>query len=297
MINQPKDATSCNFLNVDGIIKEVELYSLSGNTSQLYSLGNLLGLPVHVLVAGTECKAKPFGVPLRMKIFNTDAYVVDARQVTSISNAFQYKVTNSADFSLLGLIGIMSAIWDSTDNHMVKNAASDLAPIYANWLAATISSAFNLALDQRTEIQIVAAYFYWTLLQIEDDKNKIAARIAVDIKTDFDRVANLLDGVEELNTLESFVAALKTTSAGVRLDRFDVATLYQVSTGVWTGAAGRTHMEVALEHPAYILALTATALTERSYRRARFAEYVSLFDRRPEIKQLPLTVKHITQSA
>lgn len=293
MIIQPSEATSCSFIKLDGIIKDIEQYALSNESSQLHPLRNALGNDLYMLTAGTGCKAKPFGVPIKIKFADKDAYVVDARQVTAISAMGQFRVTSLPDYQLLGLLGLCTTIWDSSDRNLVANVASDLSPIYATWLSSTISAAFNLAVDQRTEISILAAYFYWVQLGIESDVDRIGARIAKDLKLEFDRVIGVIDNAGELNNLQAFVDALKTTSAGVRLDKFDIPTLYQVSAGVWMGPMGRPVMEVALEYPAYIVALTAVALTDRSYRRSRFFEYVNLFDRRPEIKQLPESLQHL----
>lgn len=293
MINQPSEATSCSFVKLDSIVKDIELYALSNDNSQLHSLQNALGHPLYVLTAGTGCRAKPFGVPIKFKFADKDAYVVDARQVTAISALGQFRVTSLPDYELLGLIGLTTTIWDSSDRHLVANVAADLSPIFATWLSSTISAAFNLAVDQRTEVSILAAFYYWTQLGIEADSDRIGARIAKDLKLEFDRVMNVVDACEGLTNLESFITALKTTSAGVRLDKFDVPTLYQVSTGVWMGALGRSIMEVAMEFPPYIVALTNMALVDRSYRRSRFFEYVNLFDRRPEIKQLPESLQHL----
>lgn len=296
MIIEPKDATACSFIKLDGIVRDLEGYALSHNSSQLQPLQNVLGKDLYILVAGTECRAKPFGVPVKIKIHNKECYVVDVRQVTAISALNSYKVTNQPDFDLLGWIGLMVAIWDSEDKGMVANIATDLSPIYATWLSSTLSAAFNLDVDQRTEVSIVAAYFYWSLLDIESNVDKIASRIAKDLKLDFDKVTEVVENSGDLKDLASLTVALKTTTGGIRLEKLDVASLFQVSTGVWMGANGRNIMEIAIEYPPYIVALTYKALTEKSYRRSRFFEYVSLFDRRPEISQLPDALNYLKKS-
>lgn len=296
MIIEPKDATACSFIKLDGIVRDLEGYALSHNSSQLQPLQNVLGKDLYILVAGTECRAKPFGVPVKIKIHNKECYVVDVRQVTAISALNSYKVTNQPDFDLLGWIGLMVAIWDSEDKSMVANIATDLSPIYATWLSSTLSAAFNLDVDQRTEVSIVAAYFYWSLLDIESNVDKIASRIAKDLKLDFDKVTEVVENSGDLKDLAGLTVALKTTTGGIRLEKLDVASLFQVSTGVWMGANGRNIMEIAIEYPPYIVALTYKALTEKSYRRSRFFEYVSLFDRRPEISQLPDALNYLKKS-
>lgn len=296
MIIEPKDATSCSFIKLDGIVRDLEGYALSHNSSQLQPLNNAVGTDLYMLVAGTECRAKPFGVPVKVKIHGKDCYVVDTRQVTAISALNQFKVTNQPDFDLLGWIGLMTAIWDSEDKALVANLATDLSPIYATWLSSTVSAAFNLEVDQRTEVSIVAAYFYWSLLGIEDNVDKISSRISKDLKLDFNKVIDVVENAGEVKDLAGFVTALKSTTGGIRLEKLDVASLYQVSTGVWMGTTGRTIMEIAIEYPPYIVALTYKALTEKSYRRSRFFEYVSLFDRRTEISQLPGALDYLKKS-
>ena len=293
MIKQPQEATSCSFNKIDGIVRELEQYRLSPQSSQLIAFGNELGNPLFILVAGTGCRAKPFGYPIKVKFYNEDAYVVDARSFTAVSGMGGYRVTDHPNYDLITKLGLMAAIWDSTDHRTVANIAVDLSPIFATWFASTISAAFNLQIDQRTEISILAAFFYWNQLGIEDNIDKIASRIAIDLKLEFDRVINVVEVATGVNNLTEFVEALKGTSGGIRLEKLDVATLWQVSTGVWTGALGRTTMEIASEYPPYIVALSVVSLTDRSYRRTRFHEYVSLFDRRPEIKRLPESVAHL----
>jgi len=295
MLNQPQEATSCRFNKIESIIRELEQYKLSSDSSQLVGYNNALGHPLYVLVAGTGCRAKPFGYPIKVNFGGTDAYVVDARTVTSVSGMFGFKITNPSDYELLVLIGLMSAIWDSSDRRLVANLATQLSPIYATWLSSTISAAFNLQIDQRTEVSILSAYYFWTQLDIEDNVDRIASRIAVDLKLEFDRVIEVVENAGEIKDLEGFVNALKASAAGLRLDKVDVATIYQVSTGVWTGALGRSTMEIAIEFPPYIVALTTLSLADKSYRRTRFHEYVTLFDRRPEIKQLPESIAHLSK--
>ena len=293
MITQPKDTTASLFVKLDLIQKELEIYALSNESSQLQSMDNAIGTPLYMLVAGTGCRAKPFGIPIKVSINGKEAYVVDTRQVTAISSLGGFKVTNHPELEIIGMVGLMTAIWDSPDRHLVANIATDLSPIYATWLSSTITAAFNLQIDQRTEVMIVAALFYWKQLNIEDNIDRIIGRIAKDLKLEFSRVSDVVDNAGECATLIDFVTALKGTSGGVRLDKIDIPTIYQVSTGVWSGASGRTIMEVAIEFPPYIVALTNNALTDKSYRRTRFFEYVKLFDNRIEIKQLPEAIKHL----
>lgn len=296
MINQPHEVTSCSFNKLDKIIQEIEKYKLSNENGQLIYRGILLGLPLWILVAGSECRAKQFGYPIKVEFDGKPAYVIDARSQTSASAMSLYRVTNHPDYELNAQLGFLTAIWDSPDQRIVANIASDLSPIYATWLSSTITAAFNLAVDQRTEVSIIAAYFYWSLLGIEDNVDKIASRISMDLKLEFDRVIEVIENSGEVNNLTQFVSALKLSSAGVRLKDIDVSSIYQVSTGVWTGAMGRTVMEIAMEYPPYIVALTSNVLTDRSYRRTRFADYVKIFDRRHEIKELPIALSHIFKS-
>lgn len=296
MIEQPKDATSSTFIKLDGIIKDIEIYALSHDNTQLHSLNNAIGLPLYMLTAGTGCRAKPFGIPIKIMFGGKDVYVVDGRQVTAISSIDSFKITNHPELDTIAMTGLMAAIWDSPDRHMVANVATDLSPIYATWLSSTIAASFNLHIDQRTEVSIVAAWFYWNLLNIEDNVDKIIGRISKDLKLDFDRVSGVVDTVGPCATLDEFIVALKGTSGGLRLDKFDIPTLYQVSTGVWSGASGRTIMEIAIEYPPYIVALTNNALTDKSHKRTRFFEYVHLYDRRIEIMRLPEAVSHLKKT-
>lgn len=295
MISSPQETTACSFNDLSGIIKELEQYNLSNDNHQLVNGQNVFGLPLHGLVAGTGCRAKPFGYPIKVKFRGADAYVVDLRPMTAASSMRDHKVTNHPDYELLILIGILTAIWDSPDRSMVANIAADLSPIYATWLSSTLSAAFNLQVDQRTEVSIIAAYFYWQQLGVEANPDKIAARIAMDLKLDFDRVIEVIDTAGDMSDLNGLIAALKASSGGIRMDKIDVSTVWQVSAGVWTGALGRNIMEVALEFPPYIVALTTAALTEKGYRRSRFFDYVSLFDRRHEVRQLPESIKYLTK--
>lgn len=293
MLAQPQETTSCSFYKPDAIVRELEQYALSPDSTQLIPQNNALGNPVYILVAGTNCRAKPFGYPIKIKIRGEDAYVIDARSVTAVNSMYGYRVTNMPDYDLLVKLGILTSIWDSVDNKLVANVAADLSPIYATWLASTVSAAFNLKIDQRTEISIIAAGFYWQLLGIEDNVERIASRIAIDLKLEFDRVIEVLENSGDMSNLTGLITAFKASSGGIILEKMDVATLWQVSSGVWTGALGRTTMEIAMEFPPYILALTVMSLTDRSYRRTRYHEYVSLFDRRREIQQLPESVAHL----
>ena len=116
------------------------------------------------------------------------------------------------------------------------------------------------------------------------------------MKLDFNKVIDVVENSGEVKDLAGLVTALKSTSGGVRLDKLDIAALYQVSTGAWMGSNGRSIMEVAIEYPPYIVALTYKALTEKGYRRSRFFEYVSLFDRRSEINNLPNSLEYLKKS-
>lgn len=297
MINQPHEATSCSFNKLDKIVQEIERYHLSAENGQLIPRHIVLGNPVWILVAGNECKAKPFGYPIKANFRGTDVYVVDTRSQTSATSFGQYRITNHPDYELSAQLGFLTSIWDSPDRRIVANIASDLSPIYATWLSSTISAAFNLAVDQRTEISIIAAFFYWNQLDVEDSIDKIASRISIDLKLEFDRVIEVIENSGDVSNLEGFLNALKASSAGVRLKHLDVSALYQVCTGVWTGALGRTVMEIAIEYPPYIVGLVSNVLTDKSYRRTRFNDYVKIFDRRREIQELPHALTHIFKSA
>jgi hypothetical protein len=222
MIDQPKNTTASVFIKLDTIVKDIELYALSNDNAQLHSLDNAIGTPLYMLVAGTGCRAKPFGIPVKCNLAGIEAYVIDVRQVTAISAMGGFRITNIPDMETLGLTGLMTAIWDSPDRHLVANIASDLSPIYSTWLSTTISAAFNLDISQRTDVNITAALFYWKQLNIDDNIDKIIGRIAKDLRLEFDKVSTIVDNAGECSTLDEFLVALKGTSGGVILEKLDV---------------------------------------------------------------------------
>lgn len=298
MFLEPSQTTPSRFVKLDGVVRDIEAHILhSGSQSQLIPINNKLGIPAYMLVAGSMCKAKPFGIPITFNNRGTESLVVDARHLTSPSVVGGYRVSNLLDFNHLRVVATLTAVWMSKDKHFLHSTAMDLAPIFATWFSTTLSSTLGLPLEQRGELSIVAAYYYLSLIGVETNKLKLTSKIAIDLKFEYDWVESILANVGELTDLASYVEALKTTSAGIRLDKVDTATLYQVSAGVWKlDAVNRGMTEVAMEYPPIVIAMTYTALTDRSYRKLRFYDYVSLFERRREIQDLPNALKTILNS-
>lgn len=295
MFLEPSQTTPSRFVKLDGVVKDIEAHSFhSGPQSQLIPVNNRLGLPVYVLVAGSMCKAKPFGIPITFKYKGVESVVVDARHLTSPSAVGGFKITNLLDFNHLKVIAVLTAVWMSKDKHFLHSTAMDLTPIFATWFSTTLGSTLGLPMEQRGEISIVAAYYYLNLVGVDIDKLKLTTKIAIDLKFEYEWVESIVSGLDKVDDLASYVEALKTTSAGVRLDKVDAATLYQVSAGVWKlDAVSRGLTEVAMEYPPFLIAMTYTALMDRSYRKLRFYDYVSLFERRREIQDLPNSLKTI----
>lgn len=295
MILQPAETTSCRFLKFDTTVQKLQQYQLSSSNYQLEPLNNAFGLPCFRLVAGTQCDAKPFNVPLKIAFSSGEAYVVDCRQVTSVSNMGQYRVNQPSDFETLTLMCLLTAIWDSPDRGLLENIALDLSPVFGKWLETTLGSN-NLMPDQRTDILVVSAYYY--LRQIRNDPApKLVDRLSKDLHLEFERVKEIVEMIDdkygEMKTLIDLVEAFKLTSAGIRLQKYDESVFYQVTCGAWTGPLGRGFLEVASEYPPYIVALVHQAVTEKSYRRSRFADCVKLFDRRQEISNIGQSLAYL----
>ena len=296
-IKKPQEANSAVFFKTDSIIRELEKYAHHpAGSHQLRMIGNKLGDPVYYLVAGSDCQAKPFGFPLEIQIHGNKAWIVDVRAVTSPSLIGGFKVTNVPDYELILDLGLATSIWASSDKHFLESIASACAPVYATWISSTLVPAFGLEADQKSEVFILAAYYYWCQLGEVTNPDKVAQRIAIDLRVEFDRVISLIDLNPNINSLADFCTAIKGTSGGVRLNDITPETIYQTSAGVWTGARGRSFMEIALEYPAYFATLVKETLVTRSYSRTRFSDYVKIYDRRPDIKEIPRSFEFLEQT-
>lgn len=291
MISNPLNTVACVPYKVDQIVSGIEKYAIQHpERNQLQRIGVTSPYPVYAFVHGSDCTVKPFDFPLKVVIDSEDAYVFDARNSTRTGGFSSYTVTNPADFGTMSLVSSLSCAWDSDDQSIIANLAAEVLPIYATWQSSTISAAFNLGVDQRTEVMIVAALYYWNLLGIEGNPDKVALRISIDLKVDIDKVFEMASLVGEGSDISTYIEALKGTSAGVRLEKLDTALLYQVSTGAWPSTNGRTLLSIGIQYPPIILAMTSLVTQDKSYRRGRFRDYVSIYDRRPAIATLSQTL-------
>lgn len=258
-----------------------------------------------VRILTSEDKTTPvFAHPITLKMLGIDeeVTVVDARSMTRIDRETNQVIVSAiTEYEFAVLRASLQDVW-------VNGAPSDLAvlgeivpKVFMRWVSQAMQKRLYLSPLEQLQISIIAGLFYFSMFgdahHVEQDKDKIAARVARVGNIPIADVLAIADQITTMQTIHDFVSAVKTAIPSSRMDSLSVAFLYGSLSSGWFGANSREILPIALEHPPTFVALVYTALTNRTYYKSEFAQLVINCDKQGAGKVFVHGVNHLLGKA
>lgn len=139
----------------------------------------------------------------------------------------------------------------------------------------------RLALNPEEQMRITAATAFYVLFcckaegdVTEKTKQGWVQRIARLTRIDAATLFEIADSIQYTNDIAGLVTAIKAVVFNRRVDDLEAGFIIAALGGGWFGPNGREVFSVALEHAPTLVAMTYTALTNRSYQKAGYSVMV-----------------------
>ena len=289
MFIDPYATTRTAMYKPDAIKKHIKISVNLGNPFRLAGLG--IGDTVMALT-GPDSDIPPFAHPLilhgRDSGLFEDSVAFDARGFVKVGLDGTVTISSKDEFELHLLRARLTRYVLGRHYTDLSAVGSFPLQVFVHWLSNIIVR--RLAVDpgahQRT-MAIVAIYYISLFKDINELTNltdssiaKTAQIISSLFRIDATLVVDLLKTIKPITTLMELIETLKEHGGSERYENLNIGFLYTITSGSWFGAQASEVVAVALEHPPTWIALVATALKTRTFRKSAIGETVEREDRR-----------------
>lgn len=254
---------------------------------------------VYALVAGKEVNVKPFIMPLRLD-YNGDKFIVfDARPSTRYDQRQSIAIINNQPLYRRDLLlSYFQGLWQDVGAGEVLRIGNFQIKVFATWINETISKRFALDAEQSLNLLILSAYYYLNLF-VEPgklDKGRCSLIISRALNLDGRFVNALLERVDVVDSLETFISVLPDVLVTERLTGLTVDIFIAMLAGSWFGANNSILVGVALEYPPTFVTLLYLGLTDKSTKLSGIAKLALRFERDRLAQEFATTINSILRA-
>lgn len=226
-----------------------------------------------------EVAIKPFAFPIVIKHpadYTKRVLVVgDGRPFMKPDhkNGMGSKVVNTMEMMLLGTMMKLTGRWVAGEKSRLLDLGFVQQQVFSRWVSDGVSNWFELDLDQRQKLKILAAFYYQCLFHDAENFGEIARNLMVQTAfkaagvNNFDHRIHFED-IEHIPTFEAFIAEAKRILDTPRVDALNIGVWTKIIGGTWFGFNGREIANAALEHPPTFLAMLYVSFAQNGYRKA-----------------------------
>lgn len=273
MFKTPYDTTPCADYVLSEIKKELAIASIEGELRVPVTESDLSVRGVMIIPPSVK-HVPPFAHPMLVESNSgrSEQLVVDTRGMTRESREGQLSVSSRIDYNLLLLRALLTRQW--MDHSPLDLLACGTLPltVYSRWVSENICRRLPLNPGEQMMVTVVAGWFYLCLFREEAEideqlKLKMSSQISRATYVGTDRVLEITDNLDKMNSVLDFIRGLKNVVQNSALEKLSHGLLYTFVGGSWFGANARETVAVALEHPPTFMALVHVALQDRSWRK------------------------------
>lgn len=233
---------------------------------------------VQAIYKGTS--AVPFRHPFALIDNNKySGMFIDVRTlIRNVEDNGSYTVSNNPEYDLLVNRAALNVKW--LDNPKTLDISpSELASIYARWIASNITKRFSLDANSTAAIEILSMFFYRTLFieSVGFDKYFIEDSILFinnNTKYPVELVQSILSDIDSLINIRELTNLFYTKTNNQRLKGFNSGLLISVLGGTWFGQQRQELLAIALEHIPTFHSLILASIKENLYRKTGFNQTV-----------------------
>lgn len=280
---QPYETTACRAYQhrLGHVADQLErMVAVDKGAGQLrrFDLAKYKDLHYYMLVAG-DVELPMFSQPLSFHDEAGKCYASDVRLFTKLDNQRQVVVKMVTEYNLRKTQLGLQVVWDAMGPKALAHLTEFPCLVFSRWLGDSITR--RMALDAGVQINLYAlfAFFFLTRFYPEDQKKipgtelqRLGAQVAQVSYLPQDKAVALIEHLNIPKDLPEFIEIVRENSGSIRLEDFNVATLFVLLGGSWFGANAKELIAVGVEHPPTFMALLYSTFTERSVRECVLAK-------------------------
>lgn len=287
MIFGPEQSLVYSGVNTKPIEEQILKYYIQTDEardydSQLRLVTRDTDFKIYALVSGKEFNPKPFILPLRME-HNGDKFIVfDARPSTRYDQRQSMAVVNNVPLYRRDLyLAYFQALWQEVGASEILRLGNLQIKVFASWINETISKRFALDAEQSMNLLILSAYYYTSLFVDAGklDKGRSALIISRALNLDARFVNSLLERVEIIADLDTFITVLPDVLVTERLNGLTIDVFISMLAGSWFGANNSILVGIALEYPPTFVTMLYLGLTDKSTKLSGISKLALRFER------------------
>lgn len=303
MFLKPYDTTIGSNYNTSKLESSLSIAQAQG----VLATGIVPNVPDIVAVIGKSIETEsipPFNHPFLMGDDKFNKIVIDLRPYQSKikqSSDGTWELPDTGPVGLLVKQAKLQIIWRAQEYERFADLPDVAIMVYSRWIAEAITR--RLGVDPETQMKIVtlASWFYLCTMfpesQLkhreipEDDRIRMAARIARTSLRKIDDVLPLIEQVGYLHTVTDFVQALKGLDSR-RLQAINNVLLFTLISGSWYGSASAKEVAgISVEYPPFFLAVMHTAINESMYRKTPINEIALRYKRKDGLNRFNVAMR------
>lgn len=234
------------------------------------------------LSSATDVEIPAFAHPIEVVHQGHTDWIVDQRPNTRVDmRSLQSVVVSQSDFVFNNVRAQLSVVYADEGGRMYLERTGDLAmQVYSAWISENLGRRFSLDHGTQYRVSILAGIYFVSMYMPDSDWGQeerllIAKKVAEGLRVNAEDVLNLLEHMEGgFVSMEDWCQVTRRLSENLRLKDLDVALLYTLLGGTWSGYNAREVACVALEHIPTFLSMLYVGLSERGFNNTAFVKLV-----------------------
>lgn len=171
---------------------------------------------------------------------------------------------------------------------------------FARFLGENITRRLAFSPEEQMVITMVAAFYYMCLSREageidERELQRMVTKISRCTQLNAQWIYDHCGEIRHMDNIQDFVDVLKAVVPNKRMDNMNIPLLYAIVGGGWFGMNSKEIIAVAMEHLPTWLAIVATAISDRSFRKAGVSQVVLQSDRNGSGKTFAMNVVRLIE--
>lgn len=226
-----------------------------------------------------------FSHPFRVEYERQAFYFVDTRAFMKEDRDGNRRFTNVSDYQFQLIRAILNLQWEEESRDLINTG--ELGPlVFCRWLSEAIVKRLGLGPSEQARVMTITLFFWHS--QFREDDVEFDEKEKMRILTRLNQISSIpttismeiVDEIQIMSNISSYVEQLINTVGSPRLENLTPALLFSMLGGSWFGFNAKETIAVATEHPPTFLAMIASALDSRGYRKTILGRLVYENDRR-----------------
>lgn len=284
------DTLACRAYNVKQIQSELRMAIVEDNTIMLETPSGK-SIPAVFGLRPDNKSVPTFAHPIPVYINEKEDapyFFVDTRSLVKANpNAPRgYSINNPTEYNFQIKRAALNLAYNSDPSSFM--GLGDLTPlVFCRWLTDMIVRKLGLDPSDQVRVTTVTLFYWYSLFQesetetfTEKEKMRIITKLTQITSIPSSLSMEVIDSIPVIKDITEYVQTLQLVISNPRLDKLSPALLFAMIGNAWFGANAKEVAAVALEHPPTFVAMVATALDSRSFKKSAIGELVYLNDKK-----------------